>query len=328
MALPGISSTPSWRVRLAQLGGLHGVHPIHGAGILRVRGEAGLAVQALYELLEREPHHIDGLNTIIAILSSLGRREEVRELRRRILELRCAALGLEEHERPAAVAYFEAAIGAVPPPRRMPACLVRTTFDQLSEGYDVRMRQWLGYRAPELVHEAVLATADGRTHGLEVLELGCGTGLLAPLLRTSAARLVGVDLSAGMLRRISDPDIYDELQTAEIVAWLEANRRRFELVVAADVLCYFGDLASLVELVASRLASRGRFVFTVERSEEVEVDLCPTERYAHSEGHLRRVAAASKLEVRYLVRRALRAQHGRPVEGFVVVLQRPQVAKA
>ena len=54
-----------------------------------------------------------------------------------------------------------------------------------------------------------MRSAYGRTawiracarRGERVLDAGCGTGLCGPLLRPYAKRLVGVDLSSGMLER-------------------------------------------------------------------------------------------------------------------------------
>ena len=311
-----------WRERVVALGGVRTVHPIHGAGLLRTRGEHELAIEALYEVLAREPYHVDGLNHIVGILSALGRQEALLPFRRRLHEIRCQGLGLEGAERDATILFLEAAFGAGPLPKRAPNGLIRATFDQYADFYDVRLRTHLAYRAPELVSEAVRATSQGREQGLEFLDLGCGTGLLAPLLRSNARRLVGIDLSSRMLERAHERDIYDDLHEAEFIGWLEANKHRWDVIVAADALCYVGGLGPLLDLVAARLGSMGRFVFTVERSASHATALHPTERFVHSEEHVRRVAEAAHLDVRYLVQRALRNQNGRPVDGLVVVLQR------
>ncbi len=81
---------------------------------------------------------------------------------------------------------------------------------------------------------------DGR---LVVLDAGCGTGLCGPLLRPYASRLVGVDLSGGMLDHARRKEIYTDLVQSELTEFLAAQQRAFDVIVAADTLVYFGDLA-------------------------------------------------------------------------------------
>ena len=74
---------------------------------------------------------------------------------------------------------------------------VQKVFDEFSDSFEAKLAR-LHYRAPTLVCESLAAVAiAGRT--LDVLDIGCGTGLCGPLLAPYARRLVGVDLSPGML---------------------------------------------------------------------------------------------------------------------------------
>lgn len=301
------------------------MHPVHAAGVLRTKGERELAIEALLELLGREPYHIDGLNHLVVLLSGPGQEEVARPFRRRLHELRCIGAGMPESEHGAVIDYLEAAHGVGPTPKRMPMSLVRATFDGLADFYDWKLRTYLHYRAPELVAEAIRSTERGRDHGLDVLDIGCGTGLMGPSLRSVATHLTGVDLSERMLERAREREVYDQLVLGDFMAWLEGNRHRYDLIVASDVLCYVGDLSPVVELARARLGSRGRFVFTVEKSDTEEVTLRLTERYVHPETHIRAVAARHQFDVAHLVERVLRTQNGRPVAGFVVTLERPTV---
>ena len=51
---------------------------------------------------------------------------------------------------------------------------------------------------------------------LDVLDAGCGTGLCGVLVAPFARRLVGVDLSDGMLAHAGDKNIYHALIRAEL----------------------------------------------------------------------------------------------------------------
>lgn len=80
----------------------------------------------------------------------------------------------------------------------------RLFFDLWSLVYDLRPVQALVYRP---VHEAVLARLRA-FRALRVLDVGCGTGLLAVRLRRElpGARVIGCDFSAGMLARAAARD--------------------------------------------------------------------------------------------------------------------------
>ena len=58
------------------------------------------------------------------------------------------------------------------------------------------------------------------TRALDVLDAGCGTGLCGPLVAPYARRLVGVDLSRGMLEQAREKNVYDELVKGELTAYL------------------------------------------------------------------------------------------------------------
>ena len=61
-------------------------------------------------------------------------------------------------------------------------------------------------------------------------------------------------------------------------------------MVAADVFGYVGALDEVFRVLAPRMPAGGAFAFTVEESQEGELVLRPSLRYAHSEAGLRRLA--------------------------------------
>ena len=78
----------------------------------------------------------------------------------------------------------------------------------------------------------------------------------ARLLKPRTDRLTGIDLAGGMLDRARALGVYDRLERAEAVAWLEANAETFDLIVSADVLVYIGDLDPLFAAARRALARR------------------------------------------------------------------------
>jgi predicted TPR repeat methyltransferase len=310
-----------WRARLEACGfeGAEHVPPTYAAHVLWSWREPLAAEAALREHLEQQPDDKDSLKMLISILQENGRTHEVAPLRRHLNERRCQELRIPEAAREAVLAYLEAAETGSTPPERSADAYVAAMFDVYAPSFDDSLRGFLAYRAPERLMDAVHTVLGGRRE-LDVLDLGCGTGLAGPLLRPLARRLEGIDLSAGMLDKARERGVYDALRTGEITAELATSTACHDLIIAVDVLVYFGALEPLFEHAARRLAPGGLFAFTVEKGTEPGYRLQPTARYVHHLDYLRSCASAAGL--RPLVERedTLRRQAGQPVIGYVVVL--------
>ncbi|MCD6497076.1 MAG: class I SAM-dependent methyltransferase [Deltaproteobacteria bacterium] len=68
-------------------------------------------------------------------------------------------------------------------------------YDRFSQGYDRPRDRGYHWMIDTLQSEMLLPLAEGK----DVLELGCGTGLIMDRLKGRCASLTGVDLSGGML---------------------------------------------------------------------------------------------------------------------------------
>ncbi|MDQ0506986.1 class I SAM-dependent DNA methyltransferase [Xanthobacter agilis] len=217
-----------------------------------------------------------------------------------------------------------ARLGQAPAEGAMSAAYVRTLFDQYADRFDSALRDKLAYRGPELLLAALVRVAgEGRRfrHGLD---LGCGTGLAAPLIAPRVEVLDGVDLSPAMLAKAETLGLYGRLDAADMGdALAAAPRAGLDLIVAADALCYLADLQPLFAAAARALAPGGLFAFTVETHEGVGVLLRETLRYAHAAATVRAAANAAGLDVRRLEEASTRTEKGVPVPGLVGVLERP-----
>lgn len=254
-------------------------------------------------------------------LSSLGRHEEASDAYADALKL-----GPEDPY----VRHLVAASGVRPGATRAPADYVRTVFDGYADRFDAHLIG-LGYRIPGVLHgllRAHLPLESGRTIG-PVLDLGCGTGLVAVALVGLPLRpLIGVDLSPKMLEQAAAKRLYDELHESDVTAFLTADARRWRLVLAADVFCYSGDLEPILQAVFDRLERGGLLVFSAESLIGPYMGngnwaLGRQGRYAHAEPYLLRVAREAGFIVRGLNHEHQRQEAGVPVPGFVVILERP-----
>src|SRR5919199_1010982 len=123
-------------------------------------------------------------------------------------------------------------------PGRASDAFVERIFDNFAASFDSKLAK-LSYRAPALVAAMLEHVAPTPSRSLDVLDAGCGTGLCGPLVAPYARRLVGVDLSEGMLTRARERRVYDELVKGELTAYLAGCAETFDVIVSADTLVYF-----------------------------------------------------------------------------------------
>jgi predicted TPR repeat methyltransferase len=170
---------------------------------------------------------------------------------------------------------------------KAPAAYVEALFDGFAERFDRQLVDMLGYEAPKLLSDLV-ARQRGRFE--RILDLGCGTGLTAPHLRRFGGRLTGVDLSSAMLAKAAERGDYDTLVQGEAVEFLANHRASFDLILAADVLIYFGDLAPLFAAAAAALPPNGILAFSTELGES-GWRLLSSARYAHGDDYIQTASA-------------------------------------
>jgi predicted TPR repeat methyltransferase len=225
---------------------------------------------------------------------------------------------------PSAKYLLEALVGR-PGLDRSPAEYVVEHFDAFADGFDAQLAGVLGYDIPEKIR-AFLQTvaAPGRLY--DVLDAGCGTGLCGPLLRGLARRLTGVDLSPKMLELAGRREIYDHLVREDLITFLERSPGCFDLLVAADVLVYLGDLAPFFAAVSVAVRPGGLIVFSTERLEDGGFRLLSSGRFAHAPEYVRQLAEPRFLE-RVCTDTTIRLEAAERVSGNLFVFQRRSKAE-
>lgn len=221
----------------------------------------------------------------------------------------------------AQAAFLLAALGRAAVPNRAPPEYVRDLFDAFAGRFDADLAGGLDYRTPELLVAALreAGASEGRGRGLD---LGCGTGLSGAALAPLVARLEGLDLSPRMLAQARRRGVYAALHLADLLEWLPAHPGAFDLVAAADVFNYLGDLRPALAGVATALRPGGLAAFSLEAGEGVPFALGATMRYRHDAAHAALLATDAGFEVVARREATLRQERGAPVAGVLVVLRR------
>lgn len=316
--------------------------------VLRGQGQYEEAESAYARALACDPAHVAAWQNQGNLLARVNRLDDAIAAYSRVLELRprdttaydalSRALYRAGRVEQAIATYHEwlsvdpgnsvaqhmlaACTGAAAPARASDA-YVRDTFDAFAGSFDQVLDQ-LGYRAPALIGELLARVLPAPDGSLAVVDAGCGTGLCADFLRPRAKRLVGVDLSPGMLARARARNQYDLLVHAELSGWLEAHTQTCDLIVSADTLCYFGALDQTLSAAHRALRPDGLFVFTLERAADdvAAYALNPNGRYCHGERYVREGVAEASLHLTGIEHVVLRRESGREVDGLLVSARR------
>lgn len=220
-------------------------------------------------------------------------------------------------------AYYNAlAHGATP--AHQPPELNRGLFDDMAELYDQHMVRTLKYQLPQQVAEQLIARYPDKK--INVLDLGCGTGLLGVCLGRLDGALVGVDISKGMIEQAARHNVYHRFHHANLLDALEDTPAAlYQVLTALDVFIYAGDMAQAIPNALRILTPGGQFIFSCETAPEdgPALVLQPSGRYAHQRSHVQALCEAAGFAPVEIADTVLRQENGAPVHGFVVTAHKP-----
>jgi predicted TPR repeat methyltransferase len=251
------------------------------------------------------------LQTAFGILSGFGHVEAAKRVGEKYLQLWPDS---------SVVQYLLKAVDGAPDVERSPDGYIVEYFDSFADGFDAKLVGALGYDVPQKIC-AVIRELTPAEHKYDAVDLGCGTGLCGPYLRPLAGKLVGVDLSSRMLQRAGERGVYDDLQCEEVTAFLNRSRWRFDLVLAADVIVYIGDLAPIFAAASTAIRGGGLFAFSTEFSNGENYQLHRSGRFSHSPEYIRGLAQAAFVELE-CVETTIRLEAGVRVPGNLFVFRR------
>ncbi len=201
-------------------------------------GDLAAAERELRRALELRPGHAEAHNNLGAALQLMQRAEAAQANYRRAIALKpglsqpylnlgrllqqlgktsearaCYVQALAQGLDPGVFQHLlDAAQGART--AQAPPAYVRATFDSFAQQFDRHLVDTLDYRVPDMLSSAVRELSPPAQ--MDILDLGCGTGLCGDCLRDLARRMVGVDLAPKMLELARGRGCYQELAQAEI----------------------------------------------------------------------------------------------------------------
>ena len=217
--------------------------------------------------------------------------------------------------------YLEVARGNTP--STQPVEIVTGLFDGYAARFDHHLVVQLQYKLPRDAAQLIIQWHPD--HKVDVLDLGCGTGLLGACLGPVNGALIGVDLSQEMIDQAAAHHVYDRFHRVNILEALEATpSNHYDVIAALDVLIYVGKLDTVIPNAHRILLPGGRFVFSCESGAEGTADyaLQHSYRYTHQRSYVQRLLQAAGFQEMSMEDRVLRMESGQPVQGFLVTARK------
>jgi predicted TPR repeat methyltransferase len=281
----------------------------------KAAGDLAAAAELVEQALERAPCWAAGWFALGDLREAVGARSEAEDAYRR-------SLGLDADDTAGACARL-ARLGALPADGAMTTSHVAALFDEYAPRFERSLVGDLAYRGPALLKAALSGLRQPFSFGA-TLDLGCGTGLAAEAFQDFCQAIAGVDLSEAMLALALAKQIYGRLEQDDVLSFLSKQpAASADLILAADVFVYLGDLCPIFREAARVLQPGGLFAFTAQRQEdEAPFILNHDMRYAHSHAGIAAWAGEAELRPAYADNAWARLDRGAPAPGMVVVLER------
>ena len=127
-----------------------------------------------------------------------------------------------------------------------------------------------------------------------------------------------------MIEKSRQRGVYDELIVGRLEDTLR-GRSDVDLILAADVLNYVGELSGVFDAAGVALRRGGYFLFSIEKptSEEAQgLTLRRTRRYAHARGYIEERAREAGMEIVETSDTVIRMEQQKPLEGYIVVVRK------
>lgn len=296
---------------------------VHGnlGNTLKEMGRLDEAEASYRRALQLKPDYAEVHVNLSIILMEMRRLAEAEASCRRALEIK------PDH----AMAQHMIASLTGENTERAPSQYVENLFDGYADMFDTHLQQALKYEIPEKLLALVTRCSISPAEKWDVLDLGCGTGLVGSAIAPFTRQLVGVDLSAKMLTKAHARNIYQRLEHLDLLTMMRGEKAAsYDVIIAADVFVYLGRLDEIISEIRRLLRPDGIFAFSIEalevspndgvgQSTQREYQLENTGRYSHSLNYMSRLASANGFVAHGMEAVQIRMESGKPINGHLML---------
>ena len=314
---------------------------------LKEQGRLNEAEASLRQAIALKPDYAAAHSNLGVILKELGKLDEAEESYRKAIALKpdyaaahynlgkvykkiakyskaveCFEKTLELSSEDLMGATLQlATLGKRKIPDKTPEKYMREFYRKKSKNWNNFDKKKNNYRGHLLIENAFKKTHN-ISKKIDILDMGCGTGSLARILRPYARSLVGVDLSPDMLFKAKEICLYDSLYEKDLSQYLGEVLNYYDTVVAAAVLIHFNDLDNIFFLVRDSLKINGRFIFSIFEETQKNKDLNSFLMYAHSDDYVTALSDRLNLKIIYRQKDIHEYHKGNSVPAIIYVLEK------
>ncbi|MEQ8710817.1 MAG: tetratricopeptide repeat protein [Rhodospirillales bacterium] len=283
----------------------------HLSAIAALRGDMPGAEAAQLAGIDRFADRARSHLLLARLRSTTGDREGAAEAFRQ-----CLRLDPENRE----AAFVLSTMGEGETPETPPDEFYAGLFDYYADFFEWHLKEKLGYCGHDLIRASVEGTLGPGQGALEVLDVGCGTGLCGAAVEPWARAIDGMDFAPKMIRQATRRGLYRQLEACSALDFLKRTDCRYDLVVAADVFGYIGNPLPLMTAVRSRLKAGGHFCFTAELGDVARFGMGDHIRYVFHPDFLTTAADETGFEILSRDQAVMRHDGDEPIRVEVLLL--------
>jgi predicted TPR repeat methyltransferase len=290
--------------------------------IYNVQGQLERALAAFEQAIALQPDLTQAHYNLGVLLRRGGRYLDAAHSFRRVLTLQPDN---------ATAQYLLAATNGVDV-ERAPVPYIEALFDADAAQFDHHLVDVLHYDTPQRLLDLCVGLLRG-ARKKDMLDIGCGTGLVGASFAPYLRNLVGVDLSVNMLNLADERHVYHRLVREDMLTMMrKEGGASFDIVTAADVFIYHGRLDEIFLETKRLLRPGGMFIFSVEaldallpiesmRPDAGNYQLSVNGRFAHSPEYLHALAYESGFTINTMLCVPTRMEADKAVLAWLVVLE-------
>lgn len=262
-------------------------------------------------ILSQDPDHLSSINNYAYLCHKAGDIEKAKTLYSHLLKLN------PRHQ--AAKHMLNSLSGHTP--ESAPLEYVKAVFNNYAKDFEQSLVENLHYRTPKALWDQYCSVLPDDSRD-SCLDLGCGTGLGGEQFRQCCNTFIGVDISEEMLKVANTKDLYTMLIKDDILHFLQNTTEKYDLILAADVFTYMGNLEKIFMACCSTITKNGLFLFSVEEATQEHFELKQTGRFGHSVDYIETLCKKTGWKVLARHNSKLRKDKGEWIMGHLFVLLR------
>jgi len=140
---------------------------------------------------------------------------------------------------------------------------------------------------------------------LEILDIGCGYGYLTYSMKNLGHDVIGIDISSRAIQ-IAKKRLGDFFENATIEEYFEKSKKRFDLIVALEIIEHLIDPNTFLSYCSKFLKKNGKIIITTpnksffKKNRIWETDIPPIHTFWFSKNSLNTLAQKNGFKIRFI----------------------------